>query len=56
MIPEINNPRRLQTKIAAGEIKPPVEHGMPDLIPELAADVESLAAVLIADRDSERKC
>jgi hypothetical protein len=40
--------------IAAGEVKVPAEHGMPDLIPDLAFDVESLADLLIADRDMER--
>jgi prevent-host-death family protein len=54
MIPEANHPRTLQSMIAAGEVKVPTEHGMPDLIPELASDVESLADLLIADRDKER--
>lgn len=55
MIPEMHHPRTLQTMIAAGEVKPPAQRGMPDLIPELAADVESLADLLIADRDRERR-
>ena len=55
MIPEMHHPRTLQTMIAAGEVKPPVERGMPDLIPELATEVESLADIVIADRDRERK-
>jgi hypothetical protein len=54
MISEKNHPCTLQMMIAAGEVKPPAERGMPDLIPELAADVESLADLVIADRDRER--
>ena len=54
MIPETEHPRTLQLMVAAGEVKVPSERGMPDLIPELASDVESLADLLIADRDKER--
>jgi hypothetical protein len=54
MIPEMNHPRTLQTMIAAGEVRPPAQGGMPDLIPELAPDVESLSDLVIADRDTER--
>lgn len=40
--------------IAAGGVSPPVEHGMPDLIPDLAPGVASLADLVIAERDTER--
>ena len=33
---------------------PPAEHGMPELISDLAPGMESLAALLVADRDRER--
>jgi hypothetical protein len=43
----------LQRGVAAGEIEPPTEWGIPDLIPELA-DLPSLADSLIAARERER--
>ncbi|MGI9000757.1 MAG: type II toxin-antitoxin system Phd/YefM family antitoxin [Pseudonocardia sp.] len=54
MIPEIENPSTLQQMVAAGEARPPAEHGMPELVPDLAPGLESLADLLIADRDRER--
>jgi prevent-host-death family protein len=54
MIPEARQPDPLRQMIATGEVRPPAEQGMPDLIPELASDVESVADLLIADRDRER--
>jgi hypothetical protein len=41
--------------IDSGEVTPPAELGMPDLVLDLAADVESLSDVLIAERDKERR-
>lgn len=55
MVPEVEAPATLQHMIAVGEVTPPVESGMPELIPELAPDVESLADLLVADRDRERR-
>jgi hypothetical protein len=40
--------------IAAGTARPPAEHGMPELIHDLAPGLESLADLLVADRDKER--
>jgi len=40
--------------IAAGKARPPAEHGMPELIPDPAPGIESLADLAIADRDKER--
>lgn len=54
MVPEVEHPGTLQRMIAAGEVRPPAEHGMPDLIADLAPDEPSLSDVLIADRDRER--
>jgi prevent-host-death family protein len=38
-----------------GEALPPASRDMPDLIPELAPDVDSLADLVIADRDKDRR-
>ncbi|MGH3896645.1 MAG: type II toxin-antitoxin system Phd/YefM family antitoxin [Pseudonocardiaceae bacterium] len=54
MVPETEHLSTLQQMIAAGEAKSPVEHGMPELIHDLAPGVESLADLVVADRDKER--
>jgi prevent-host-death family protein len=54
MIPEAEHPSTLQRLIAAGEATVPVEDGMPEIEPELAPGTDSLADLLIADRDRER--
>ena len=46
--------RPSQQMIAAGRARPPIEHGMPELIPDLAPGLESLADLVVADRDQER--
>ncbi len=53
MVPETEHPSTIQRMISTGEAKPPVEWGMPDVILDLAPGVESLAALLIADRAKE---
>jgi hypothetical protein len=40
--------------IMAGEARAPAETGMPDVQTDLAPDTDSLAALVIADRDRER--
>lgn len=55
MIPETEQPDTLQHLIATGGVTPPVEQGMPDLISDLAPDVQSLSDLLVADRDRERR-
>lgn len=45
----------LQRLVEAGEVRPPISRGLPELIPGLAPDVESLSDLVIADRDKERK-
>ncbi|MCW2938366.1 MAG: prevent-host-death family protein [Actinomycetia bacterium] len=54
MVPEAEHPGTLQLMIAAGEASAPADQGMPDLIPELAPDLDSLADLLIEDRNKDR--
>lgn len=55
LVPEDERPGALQRLIESGEVSPPAELGMPDLELELAANVESLSDLLIAERDKERR-
>jgi hypothetical protein len=54
MVPELTLPDTLERMVSAGQVQPPAETGMPDLIPDLAPDVDSLGDLLIADRERER--
>ena len=54
MVPETEHLTTLQQMVAAGSARPPAEHGMPDLVHDLAPSLASLAALLVADRDKER--
>lgn len=54
MVPEVEQPGALHRLVASGEATAPAEQGMPELIHDLAPGVESLAEVLLADRDRER--
>lgn len=54
MVPETEHLGTLQLMISAGEVRPPAELGMPELISDLAPEVESLADLLVAERDRER--
>jgi prevent-host-death family protein len=54
MVPETALPNTIQQMIDSGEVRPPVELGMPDLIPDLAPGIESLSDLLIADRERDR--
>ncbi|MPZ28766.1 MAG: type II toxin-antitoxin system prevent-host-death family antitoxin [Micromonosporaceae bacterium] len=54
MVPEVEPDSILQRRVAAGEVRPPAEHGMPELFEELAGPVESLSDLMVADRDRER--
>lgn len=55
MVPEVEPTGALQRLIAAGEVTPPAEHGMPEIMVGLAAEHESLSDLLIADRARERE-
>jgi len=54
LVPEQERTGILHNLLASGEVTAPAELGMPDLMLELAPDVDSLSDVLIADRDKER--
>jgi prevent-host-death family protein len=54
MVPETEYLSTLQQMIAAGRARPPTELGMPELIPDLAPGIESLADLVVADRDKGR--
>jgi len=54
LVPEIEDPSTLERMISDGTVRPPAERGMPDVIPDLADEVESLSDLVIADRDKER--
>ena len=54
MVPEAEHPTTLERMISAGLVHPPADEGMPELVPELAPQMESLSDLLIADRDRER--
>jgi prevent-host-death family protein len=54
MVPEAEHPDTLARMVSSGQARPPTEQGMPELIAELAPDVESLADLVVDDRDRER--
>lgn len=45
----------LQRMVSDGNVQPPAEDGMPDLIPDLAEGVVSLSDLVVADRANERR-
>ncbi|WP_324273540.1 hypothetical protein [Blastococcus brunescens] len=53
MVPETEQPGMLHELVASGQATAPVDQGMPELIPDLAPGVDSLAELLIADRTRE---
>ena len=55
MIPEPEPTTTLTQMVAAGSVRPPVEDGMPDLLPEIASGGSDLSAVLLADRERDRR-
>lgn len=54
MVPEVEQPGALHRLVASGGATAPAEQGMPELIPDLVPEVDSLAEVLVADRERER--
>jgi prevent-host-death family protein len=55
LVPEDERPGMLRHMIDSGEVTPPAELGMPDLVLDLAPGVDSLSDLLIEDRDKERR-
>lgn len=55
MVPETERPTTLRRVVAAGEARAPAESGMPDVDPDLAESIESLADIPIADQNRERR-
>jgi prevent-host-death family protein len=54
MVPEVPAPGPLHRLVADGTATAPAEQGMPELIPDLLAESDSLADLLIAERDRDR--
>ncbi|WP_030057471.1 MULTISPECIES: type II toxin-antitoxin system Phd/YefM family antitoxin [Streptomyces] len=54
LVPEEPPVTTLERMIAAGEVTPPVEEGMPELALDLLPGLDSLSDLLIEDRDRER--
>ncbi|GAA1570722.1 hypothetical protein GCM10009804_28970 [Kribbella hippodromi] len=45
----------LQRLLGSGEVTAPTELGMPDLLADLAPELDSLSDLLIEDRDNDRR-
>jgi prevent-host-death family protein len=54
MIPEVAGGSLLQRMVMAGEVQPPSESAMPDVLDDLAELPGDLGDLLIAERDRER--
>ena len=54
MVPEVERPGTLHDLVASREATAPVDQGMPELMLDLAPQVDSLAELLAADRRRER--
>jgi antitoxin (DNA-binding transcriptional repressor) of toxin-antitoxin stability system len=54
MVPEVERPGSLHDLVADGRATAPVDQGMPELIPDLAPELDSLAELVVADRRHER--
>jgi prevent-host-death family protein len=54
MVPEVEAPGALHRLVADGTATAPAEQGMPELIPDLLTESDSLADLLIAERDRDR--
>jgi prevent-host-death family protein len=54
MVPEVESPGALSRLVAEGTATAPAEQGMPELIPDLAPEVDSLTDLLLAERERDR--
>ena len=55
MVPEAAQPGVLHRLVADGTATAPAEQGMPELIDDLVPELDSVADLLIAERDRERE-
>jgi prevent-host-death family protein len=54
MVPEIEQPGVLSRLVAEGVATAPAEQGMPELIPDLTPEIDSLTDLLLVERDRDR--
>jgi prevent-host-death family protein len=54
MVPEVPQPGTLHRLVAAGTATAPAEQGMPELIDDLVPELDSVAELLIAERERGR--
>jgi prevent-host-death family protein len=54
MVPEVQSPGVLSRLVADGTATAPAETGMPDLIPDLVPEVDSVTDLLLAERERDR--
>lgn len=54
MVPEVESPGVLSRLVADGTATAPAETGMPDLIPDLVPEVDSVTDLLLAERERDR--
>ncbi|MER8104543.1 type II toxin-antitoxin system prevent-host-death family antitoxin [Kitasatospora sp. NPDC094016] len=54
LVPEEPPATTLERMIAAGEVTPPAEEGMPELALDLLPEIGSLSDLLVEDRERER--
>jgi len=54
MVPEAESTGTLSRLVVAGTVTAPAEQGMPDLITDLAPDVDSVTDLLLAEREREQ--
>lgn len=54
MVPEVESPGVLARLVAEGSATAPADRGMPELMPDLAPEIDSVTDLLLAERDGER--
>lgn len=54
MVPEVESPGVLGRLVAEGRVTAPAETGMPELMPDLVPEVDSVTDLLLAEREQER--
>jgi prevent-host-death family protein len=54
MVPEVSQPGTLHRLVTAGTATAPAEQGMPELIDDLVPELDSVAELLVAERERER--